>query len=445
MSGITPEKVERLRALFSTLPASVPARLVTVAEQADPELGAVLRACLADADEPARALFFEPLIPVSDPDPAAPPSRRYWRAETLQALWAWLDDEQDPVATAAARKLAARPDAAEISIQLDEHRLRVAEALRALVAEAREDARARKSLMRRFPGEPLERLEAAGDVLSMAGVLRDAFYGLPECMDDLGEAVCADIRDRYDAATAACPAAGAWVLFLLSARLIKPWKILRLFEVIAGRSDDLLVSKTDMAAIGDVLLEDADHHLKGFARPPRTLEEADAAVDAMTRFAALTVGMTREIGIRKDGSWGRKLFELRQKAAEQMDYIHRRCTQVFDVMAPDPKKSAQRFARRDVGEQEYEEAAALARFMYGVKDDAGRAAAGGAHADMLSNLRERLDAFGRGLVDQLRSSDEAQRQATQRRLEHTTDLLRAFGDPDTADVLLRRGAAAQAA
>jgi hypothetical protein len=64
--------------------------------------------------------------------------------------------------------------------------------------------------------------------------------------------------------------------------------------------------------------DDAEHHLTGFATPPQTVRAGRGVPRrALTDFAAVTVGMTREIGIRKDGAWGQKLFELRSRRANR--------------------------------------------------------------------------------------------------------------------------------
>jgi len=437
--------MERLRALLSALPEALPARLISVAETADPVLGELLRSCLEAGADEGRDLFFRPMAPVSlDPD-EAPPSRSYTPAPMLHALWSWMEEELDPEAVAHARSVAARPDFDECSAQLDDDRARVAEKVHAAISEAREEIRARKQLQKRFGTAEFSRLTDAATILSVAPTLREAFAELASGIDDIDEPTAHLIRDRYETAAAAQPAAGAWFLFLLMARFPKPWKILGVFELIAGRADDLLVSRTDMGAIGDALFSDAEHFLHGFAHSPRSVAEAQLAVSALAGFAALTVGMTREIGIRKDGPWGKRLFELRARAAANMEDIHLRAGRVFEAVAPDPKRFWGRGGRRTLDPHMFEEAEAVAVFLYGAKDDASRAAVGGSHSEALANARTRLDDFGRSLIDALRTTPESERDELRERIDRTAELLRALGEIGDADVLLRRGAAAAAA
>ena len=231
------------------------------------------------------------------------------------------------------------------------------------------------------------------------------------------------------------------------ARLTRPWRILRTFERIGHREDDFLLSRTDMSGIGDALLLDAEHHLEGFSKAPTTIKEAIQAAEALRDFAAVTVGMTREIGIRKDGGWGQKIIALRSTASSQMEAIHYRARRVFKPVMVLPK--AGRLPTIDSppsqGSVRFEEALGMARFLYLTKDDASRAAAGGAHSQLLADLREQLEAIGNALLEHLRSGKMDCEPGPQQRIEDIALLLTELGASEEAGLLLRRVAAAQAA
>jgi hypothetical protein len=230
------------------------------------------------------------------------------------------------------------------------------------------------------------------------------------------------------------------------ARMDRPWRLLRVFERIARREDDLLVSRTDMAEIGDALLRDAEHHLKGFARAPATYEDADAAAAALADFAAVTVGMTREIGIRKDGAWGRRLFELRSQASDNMARIHEAALDAFKRATPEEgglKRPAGPPPKP--GEPGYERAGALARFLIRTKDDAGRAAVGNAHQGVIDEIRARLERLADKTLYSIRNNDGHELEVASERLEHAAGLMTEIGAGEAAEVFLRRVAAARAA
>ncbi|MGJ3231301.1 MAG: hypothetical protein ACFE0P_05855 [Oceanicaulis sp.] len=443
MAALPAAKLERLHTLLTSLPGDRAERLCRLAAQGDPGLGRILEFCRADPSEAVRKQLFAPLDPVSgDPD-IDPPSRSYAPARLLAALWSWLEEALDPTLPDAARSavidaLAAGPDGA-----LDPLRLRAATALEAGLRAVRDDPRAEKRLKARLGVSDFTPVRHVISLLRSAPVLRAALSGLPPVITEMSETLEAKIRDRYEAAAEADPDAAVWALYLIMTRFEHPWRLLRVFERIARRGDDLLVSQTDMAHFGEALLSDAEHHLARFAGPPATREQAVEAADALAAFSAITVGMTREIGIRKDGAWGKRVFDLRGRASEQMSAIHDIVKDVLARAAPEGGAPKGRGGPRD-GENLPERAEALCLFLNLTRDDAGRAAVGGAHASVMEAVVDRLETAGQLMLTRLRDGapDPA---GVQARAAEIAALLRAVGEAEAASLLLRRTAAACAA
>jgi vacuolar-type H+-ATPase subunit H len=156
--------------------------------------------------------------------------------------------------------------------------------------------------------------------------------------------------------------------------------------------------------------------------------------------------MTREIGIRKDGDWGKQLFELRAKASHQMARIHEVTRQLFWQITPEGGDLKRRVgAPPKPGDPDFVRAEALAGFLIITKDDAGRAAVGKAHNDLIADMRERLEAVGQDLLASLRNASEAEADEVQTRLGEIAQLMVAIGQKEASQVLLRRVAAALAA
>jgi CubicO group peptidase (beta-lactamase class C family) len=243
----------------------------------------------------------------------------------------------------------------------------------------------------------------------------------------------------------AAPDAAPWFFHMVMARMDAPWRVLRVFGRLSLRRDDLLLAGTDLNTVGEVLLEDASWWLEGFADPPQTAEDAVSAASSLHSFAEATSGMTREIGIRKDGPWGRQLVALRARASAQMDEIHASAIRVLDVVAPDPRRPAPRWRLMTVedGEAPAARLRALCRFLILARDDAGRAAAAGAHADVLAAIQRRIDLTADSLLEGVRRG-QAPRDA-RKRLSDLAGFLVELDDAEGADLLLRRTAAAGAA
>lgn len=444
MASLPAIKIDQLRQLLTSLPGDRAERLCRLADKSDPALGRILDFCRSEPGEAIRTRFFAPLDAVSGKPGVDPPSRSYAPAALLNTLWAWLEDDLDPGLHAAVRKVVIDGLGAEPDGRLDALRRRAADAIEAGLAAAENEPRALKRLKARLDVRDFEAVRHVVSLLRSAPALRIALAGLPTVISDMSDTLAAKIRDRYEAAADSDPDAGVWTLFMIMTRFEHPWRLLRVFERIARREDDLLVSQTDMAHIGEALLADAAFHLERFGAPPATREAALDGAEALAAFSAITVGMTREIGIRKDGPWGKRVFALRTRASEQMSAIHAVACDVVARAAPEGGPRSGRPGARD-GENLAERAEALCLFLYLTRDDAGRAAVGGGHAAAMDAIIERLENAGQRLLDSLRSGACEGRDAVGRRVENIAALMRAAGESEAAGVLLRRTAAAGAA
>lgn len=445
MTTLTPAKIAQLRALMSALPAALSARIVEAAGAGDEAMGQLLHACTRKAEVYARERFFSPVAPLSLDPALARPSLAHIPPAMLATVWGWLDETLAPDITSDMKARCANPllppdDRAEDGLRADASRR-----ILATIDELRDDPRATKQLRHRLGVSDFRAVRDLATILRTAPVLRAAMAGIPEEVSELSEELAQTLRDQYDEACAADPDAGVWFLYLVMARLPRPWAILRVFEKIVRRDDDFLLSRTDVSTIGDALLEDAAYYVSGFAEIPASIEAAREMAAALTQFATVTVGMSREIGIRKDGGWGRQILALRQRASAQMEAIHAAALTQLDKTVPDPHKPLP--ARLKLSGEALASAATrmevFCTFLRLTRDDASRAAVGGAHAGVLDRIGQRFDMVSEMLLAQMRNtpgdSDLTERAAVIARL------MTAMGQQDIASVFLRRAAAARAA
>lgn len=445
MTTLTPAKIAQLRALMRALPAPLSENIVAAAAAGDEAMGRLLRACTRDADGYARERFFAPLAPLSRDPAHARPSLAHIPPAMLATVWSWMDATLAPEIVSAMRACCADPlqpvdNAAEDTLRAD-----ASARILAAIAAVGEDPRASKQLRHRLGVSDFRAVRDLALLLRTAPVLRDALAGIPPAIDDVTEALSQTLRDRYDAACLKDPDAGVWFLYLVMARLTRPWAILRVFEKIARRDDDFLLSRTDVATIGDALLEDAAFHVSGFSEVPASLEAAQEMAAALAQFATVTVGMSREIGIRRDGGWGRQIMALRQRASGQIEVIHAAALTQLDKAVPDPHKvlPARLVLSGDALEAAASRMEILCAFLRLAKDDASRAAVGGAHAAVMDRVRQRLEAASESLLGLMRSNPADV--ALNERAAVVARLLTALGNHETASVFLRRAAAARAA
>ena len=444
MGPLSAGKVEKLSILLAHMPVERVEGLVDLAQEIDPGMARMLEFCRYGADGAASRLFFLPLQDVIGDSTIVEPSKALIPESLLVPLWNWISD-LDPEAAKAAMDAASSFTDKPVDEPLDETRARVAAAMLRTLDEVEHEPRESKRLRQQLGVTRFDEVRNIAGMLNSIPALRDALDGLPDEIEEMGDEVCAELRDRYEQAIEETPESGVWVLLMIMAKVYKPWRMLRVFERIARREDDFLLTHTDMSSIGDALLGDAEFHLKGFQSAPRTPEAVESAVKAVTQFAAVTVGMTREIGIRKDGAWGRRLFELRNAASQQMERIHEESRRLFERALPE---TGSRRRYKDIphpGEPAFDEAEAVCAFLYRVKDDAARAAVGNAHALLLEEFKDATEKLGEGILARLRRNVSDDEEADLVRLREVTRILDILGMRSVGEVLLRRAAAAQAA
>ena len=444
MIELPAKKMDQLRALLSALPDSMTVQLRVAAEHADPDLAALLRACLGDDSQPddtaAFEAFFKPLQPVSQEGDDVPPSRCYTPVSVQKRVWDWMLEDQADGLLDDVSAIIERPN--YLDQDLDQLRHGFSEKIKAELGKAAEDPRYEKRLRSNLLMRDFRNLEVMASLLRCAPILRRALKDVPLALDDIPEDLSIVIRDQYDWSIDQDPEAGVWVLAMIMARLVKPWRLFRVFERITKREDDLLASQTDMSHIGDALLADAEYYLSGFASVPTDMESSLRAIEALEAFSAISVGMTREIGIRKDGAWGKRLFALRDKASQNMTRIHYQARTCIEATLPEAVMARKRRASE---RPEYARAEALAVFLGRTKNDAGRAAVGSVHNSLISDLAEMCDSAGEAILSDLRNNGSKDPEASETRVRQIAAVLDGLGYPEDAAILVRRTVAALAA
>ncbi|WP_440957500.1 hypothetical protein ACFELO_09365 [Oceanicaulis sp. LC35] len=445
MGPLSAEKVEKLSMLLAHMSGERVDSLVDLAAEIDPGMARMLEFCRYGADGAACRQFFLPLKDAIGDRTVIEPSRALIPEALLVPLWSWIRSDLDPDAAAAAMDAASTFSDNFDNESLDEARVRVAQLIVETVDSLKEEPKENKRLRHQLGVKDFDEVRSVAGLLMSVPALREALDGLPEEIEKMDDEVCAELRDRYEQAIEEQPESGVWVLLMTMARVQKPWRMLRVFERIARRDDDFLLTHTDMSSVGEALLSDAEFYLKGFKLTPKTPDQVARCVQAVTQFAAVTVGMTREIGIRKDGAWGKRLFELRNAASQQMELIHEEARRMFEHALPE---TGPRRRTRDIphpGDPVFDEAEAVCGFLYQIKDDAARAAVGNAHAHLLEDFRETAEKLGEDILARLRRNVSDDEEADRVRLREVTRFLDVLGMREAGAVLLRRAAAVQAA
>jgi len=395
------------------------------------------------AGDMAKAYLFAPLRPLTAEIDSVPPSQFRFSPEEISKLWGWLGRRLDKQLVQDARKCK-KPDTDPIWY---EFRKRAASALQDAITSADRVPKDMTALMKRFGNNGRELLCDAAVLLNRSEEIEQAMLTIPPCIEDLDEDLCYHLKNTHQDMVETAPDAAVWVLLLSMGRLVSPWQIFRVIEKIGRRSDDLVIAKTELAAIGDAVLADTGYFADKLKHPPANLEEAKNFYETFDRYVAYSSGMTKEFGIRKDGRWGQSLFGVRAEASTNVERVFEKIPLALDAGLPEPRRgrSGRIIPAQLPPEQAIDRLEGLLYFLAKAREHANAAAVGSSQKRLMDSSLKRMEEAGEMLVDLVADSEDQSKTAAQEALDTTIRLIDALDFPEEADLLRRRGVAAAAA
>lgn len=267
--------------------------------------------------DPVRRLClpFEDLL--SDA-PAVDRSRGRIARGVIEPLWAWLESELLPDALPdMARRIVdhtLKGDAPALETTVSVMHASVAAAIAAALDDARRDgARRRESEARLGSESAIEDARAIAAALSIAPVMLKLQSVLPKSAADFNDDLVTAVKELYEEAREKSADAALYVPFAAMARLAEPWQILRLARKVAHYRNDMLISRSELAVLGELLLADMDRIAQAAESKRPGHADLDKLRDEIKRFARISRGFTAEIDLRRHGEWGQRLLGARAR------------------------------------------------------------------------------------------------------------------------------------
>ncbi len=450
MANLSPSQRAKLEALWRSMPESMRANLqaTTKAAAANDPASAMLNGIFADlelamrkpAGDLAKAYILSPLRPMVGDSDLVPPSRYRFSTEDLSKIWGWMGRQiaKEMVETA---KKCKQPESDPIWLDF---RRKAGDALADAVHKADRVPKDMAALLKRFGPDGRAMLADATVLLQNCEAIGTAMAELPEEIEDFDDDLSLRVMQLHEEMVDSNSEAALWVLLLTMGRLVHPWQIFRVVKRIGRQDDDLMVQKTELAAIGDSVLGDTGFFAARLKQPPQTLEEAKASYLVFDRFVAFSMGMTQEFGIRKDGRWGRSLFGLRAEASTNVEKILAKVPLALDAGLPEPRRgrSGRVIPAQIPQEAAIDKAEGLLYFLGRCRQHATAAAIASTQKRYADIAEKRMQEAGEMLVDLVASSEGQNRTTAQDGLEITARLMEAAGLREPASLLRRRGVAA---
>lgn len=288
-------------------------------------------------------------------------------------------------------------------------------------------------------------------LLTVGAEIGEIQHLVPKPAPQLSEPTLWALRDIHDRLAASVPDAAPYVAVATMNRLVHPWEALKLPQLITHQTQDTLISSTDMGLVGDLLFADIERHGGAIRAARHPLFDAEAMVDHLSHFAGLSSSIVKEIDIRRDGKWGKRLLKDRAAVAETMEGFMERAPKEIAAMLPAQKSGAfgggpkcADFSRA-VDDDKAERGLRYARLVAGCAPYAAMGSFGAAQKDAFDEASQHLRGYNEDVIREMRAAEGARRTAVERQFELAASLTELLFSAEEAELLRRRARAAQGA
>ncbi len=270
---------------------------------------------------------------------------------------------------------------------------------------------------------------------------------LPKPVPVLTDELLWSLRRIYDRVTESVLDAAPYVAVVAMARLAKPWEALKLALLVTHRTQDTLISSTDMGLVGDILFSRMEDCRTAIHAARHPVFDVPTLVQNLTCFTDISSAIVKEIEILRSGKWGQRLLADRAAVGAIMDGFMERAPKEIAGALPTQKCGFTGGARmadfsRPVDQDRVDRALRYARLMDGCRRLAAAASFGAKLQDAMDEATQTLRSYSEDLVKELRAAAGSRRQNVDRQFELVVELTVLLLGPEDADYLRRRGKAA---
>jgi hypothetical protein len=209
-------------------------------------------------------------------------------------------------------------------------------------------------------------LLSAGDIIEKLIVL------LPLPVAGFHEQLVWQVREIYDRLAAEMPDVAPYVPVIVMNRLAKPWEALRLPLLVTRHTDETLIAKTDMGLVGEILFARMDALKNAIQATRHPLFDADQLLDDARTFADLSSHIVKEIELKREGEWGKRLLAERVQIGKVMEGFMDRAPKEVAAALPTARGKGADFTRHP-GAEKHEMALRYSRLVGGSRNFAAAA------------------------------------------------------------------------
>jgi len=314
-----------------------------------------------------------------------------------------------------------------------------AEAMKKALASAADRQAAQKIL-----GDPLA-VEDMSDImllLSAGETIEQLASLLPPPVPLFQEQLVWQVREIYDQLAMNQPDVAPYVAVIVMNRLSRPWEALRLPLLVTRHTDETLISKTDMGLVGEILFGRMEALKTSIQATRHPLFDADRLMHEASTFADLSRHIVKEIELKREGEWGKRLLDERVQIGKVMEGFMERALKEFGAALPMSKGRGADFSKHP-GTEKHEMALRYARLVAGCRSFAAAASFSAKQQVADDDLCTLLKRYNEDLVKALKA-DPKNTVANAQFLFCAELSVFLFSDEE-AELLRRRGRAALSA
>src|SRR6185503_217321 len=174
-------------------------------------------------------------------------------------------------------------------------------------------------------------------LLSAGKTIEELIALLPVPVPAFNEQLVWQVREVYDRLVLEQPDVAPYVAVIVMNRLNRPWEALRLPMLVTRHTDETLISKTDMGLVGEILFARMDALKTSIQNTRHPLFDAAKLMEDVKTFADISSHIAKEIELKREGEWGKRLLAERVQIGKVMENFMERAPREFGAALPTSK------------------------------------------------------------------------------------------------------------
>ena len=326
----------------------------------------------------------------------------------------------------------------------------VSQALIEAIAEVEDlDAeRERRRLEARLGGpQVLADAREMAVALSCAGTIAGLKSKIPEQIAEFDGDILKETVRLYQKYLKKMPDNPEIFISIILRRLKRKGQILRIAKKIVCKDDDLLIARSPHGIAGEILLYDMEVIAEKLAHDINTHQSANAVLFDLRQFHVLAKGLTSEVRINMKGAWGFRLVAVRKKVTELLEReisAVPRLIRLAVLGRTKIGKSTKSASGKRLDPLNAIEAERALKILVGSRFLADQISLNATVTKFFREIKQYLDSITERNISLIKEEQGSAREHAIESLEATVKLVRIIQGDDLADLILRRGQAAQA-